>query len=227
MGLDENTHWHPMCAAGYGGSGEKIWTKIPGAMPKLRNRANRTSFAGFTTVELVVAVAVILIISGVALPSFLRSYRTYQLNDGATKTANLLKLTRFEAIRRNTPVSCQLRQAGQDTSFWVDSNGNTNMDASETQVVFTGAVLPIPSGSAPGAGALAAAVGVPSVTFVSPTNATVTFDQRGAVNPAAVSAIFVGNTAVPNLGSRAVVLLPSGSVQVWSADAGGAWHLLN
>ena len=196
-------------------------------MTRLRNRANRTSFAGFSMIELVVVLAVIMIISGVALPSFLRSYRTYQLNDGATKTANLLKLTRFEAIRRNTPVSCQLRQAGQATNFWVDSNGNTNMDARETQVVFTGAVAPIPSGTAAGAGALAAAVGVPSVTFVSPTNATVTFDQRGATNPAAVSALFIGNTAVPGLGSRAVVLLPSGSVQVWSADSTGTWHLLN
>ncbi len=196
-------------------------------MARLGKRANAASAAGFTTVELVVAVAVILIISGVALPSFLRSYRTYQLSDGALKAANLLKLTRFEAIRRNTPVSCQLRQAGQATNFWVDSNGDTNMGARETQLVFTGAIVPIASGTAPSAGALAAAVGVPAVTYLSSTNATVTFDQRGAVNPVAVSALFVGNTAVPGLGSRAVVLLPSGSVQVWSADSAGNWHLLN
>ncbi|PYU34808.1 MAG: hypothetical protein DMG28_04800, partial [Acidobacteria bacterium] len=68
-----------------------------------------------------VSIAVILIITGVALPSFLQSYRTYQLSDAASKAANLLKLTRFEAIRRNTPVSCQIRQAGSATNFWVDS----------------------------------------------------------------------------------------------------------
>ena len=196
-------------------------------MTRPRNRANGTSFAGFTMVELVVAVAVILIISGVALPSFLRTYRTYQLNDAASKAANLWKLTRFEAIRRNTPVSCQLRLAGTATDLWTDSNGNATMDARETQVVFTGTVRPIAAGTAAGAGALAAAVGVPAVAFLSPTNATVTFDQRGAVNPPAVSALFFGNNAVPDLGSQAVVLLPSGSVQVWSADAAGTWHLLN
>lgn len=196
-------------------------------MTKSGNPANGTSSGGFTIVELVVSIAVILIITGVALPSFLQSYRTYQLSDAASKAANLLKLTRFEAIRRNTPVSCQIRQAGSATNFWVDSNGNANMDVGETQVIFTGTVGPISAGAAPGTGALAAAVGVPTLTSVSPTNATVTFDQRGAVNPAAVYVLYLGNTALPNLGSRAVILLPSGSVQVWSADSGGTWHLLN
>ena len=196
-------------------------------MTKSGNPANGTSSGGFTIVELVVSIAVILIITGVALPSFLQSYRTYQLSDAASKAANLLKLTRFEAIRRNTPVSCQIRQAGSATNFWVDSNGNASMDVGETQVVFTGTVGPISAGAAPGTGALAAAVGVPTLTSVSPTNATVTFDQRGAVNPAAVYVLYLGNPALPNLGSRAVILLPSGSVQVWSADSGGIWHLLN
>ncbi len=196
-------------------------------MTRLGKRANAASSAGFSTVELVVVVAVILIVSGVALPSFLRSYRTYQLNDGVQKAANLLKLTRFEAIRRNTPVSCQLRQGAQATNFWVDSDGDANMGARETRVVFTGTVVPIAPGAAPGAGALAASVGVPAVAYLSATNSAVTFDQRGATNPPAVSALLVGNTGVPGLGSRAVVLLPSGSVQVWSADSAGNWHLLD
>ncbi|PYU36661.1 MAG: hypothetical protein DMG28_00110 [Acidobacteria bacterium] len=200
---------------------------MAGAMTKSGNPANGTSSGGFTIVELVVSIAVILIITGVALPSFLQSYRTYQLSDAASKAANLLKLTRFEAIRRNTPVSCQIRQAGSATNFWVDSNGNASMDVGETQVVFTGTIGPISAGAAPGTDALASAVGVPTLTSVSPTNATVTFDQRGAVNPAAVYVLYLGNTALPNLGSRAVILLPSGSVQVWSADSGGIWHLLN
>ncbi|MFY9585219.1 MAG: GspH/FimT family pseudopilin [Candidatus Acidiferrales bacterium] len=199
-------------------------------MTRLGNRANRTCTSGFSTVELVIAVAVILIISGVALPSFLRSYRTYQLTDASTKIANLLKLTRFEAIRRNTPVNFRLQAVANGTNLWADSLPPINngvMDRGEPQVVFTGTVVPIASGAAPGAGALAAAVNVPAIAYLSPAAATVTFDQRGATNPPAVSALFVGNTAVPGLGSRAVVLLPSGSVQVWSADTTGTWHLLN
>ncbi len=199
-------------------------------MTRLGNRASRTSAVGFTTVELVVAVAVILIVSGVALPSFLRSYRTYQLNDGASKIANLLKLTRFEAIRRNTPVNFRLQAAANTVNLWADSLPPTNngaMDRGEPQVIFTGTVVPIAPGAAPGAGALAASVGVPAVAYLSAVNSAVTFDQRGATNPAAVSALLVGNTGVPGLGSRAVVLLPSGSVQVWSADSAGNWHLLN
>lgn len=190
-------------------------------------RANRTRMCGFSMVELVVALAVILTIMGVGLPSFVRAYRTYQMSDAVTRIANLLKLARFEAIRRNTPVNFRILQAGTARNVWVDSNGNGNMDAVETQAVFTGTVGPIQSGAAPGAGTLAAAVGVPAVAYLSPTNATVTFDQRGAVNPVAVSALFVGNTAADGLGAQAVILLPSGSVQVWSVDAVGNWHLVN
>src|SRR5437879_11573378 len=109
---------------------------MAGAMTKSGNPANGTSSGGFTIVELVVSIAVILIITGVALPSFLQSYRTYQLSDAASKAANLLKLTRFEAIRRNTPVSCQIRHAGSATNFWVDSNGEGSKDACGTECCF-------------------------------------------------------------------------------------------
>src|SRR3989441_8082165 len=154
---------------------------MAGAMTKSGNPANGTSSGGFTIVELVVSIAVILIITGVALPSFLQSYRTYQLSDAASEAANLLKLTRFEAIRRNTPVSCQIRQAGSATNFWVDSNGNANMDVGETQVVFTGTVGPISAGAAPGTGVLAAAGGVPPPPSGSATGARGALAQPRAV----------------------------------------------
>jgi len=74
---------------------------------------------------------------------------------------------------------------------------------------------------------LATSVGA-NVTLlpVSATSGSYTFDQRGAVTPASVYVTYVTNSAMPSLGYRAVVLLPSGSIQIWSGDTSGNWRLL-
>ena len=68
-------------------------------------------------------------------------------------------------------------------------------------------------GAVPSAGSLAAAVGVPSITAMNPASDSLRFDQRGAVSPAGIYVLYVGNTSASYGGYRAVVVLPSGSVQ--------------
>jgi len=69
-----------------------------------------------------------MIISAVALPSFMRAYRTYQLDDAATQVAGILKFTRYEAIRVNvpaaTPLKAQILQSAAGTYVFADSNNN-------------------------------------------------------------------------------------------------------
>ena len=62
-------------------------------------------------------------------------------------------------------------------------------------------------------------------------NGSITFDARGAIRqgiggPVAnsVYVFYVGNANGPEAGYRAVVLLPSGSTQIWSAPSGGPWR---
>lgn len=178
---------------------------------------------GLSTLELVVSLGIVLIISAVAIPSITKTLRIYQLNDAASQVAGILKLTRFEAIRRNTLVSCVNSQAAPNgpANLWSDSNGDTVEQSTEKQIVLGVNATLLPAGAVPNAAALAPAVGVPALTPLSPSNDSVKFDQRGAVSPAGVYVIYVGNTAVADGGFRAVVVLPSGSVQVWTY-AGGA-----
>jgi len=75
-------------------------------MPTRRSSVSSNEMRGLSTLELVVSLGIILIISAVAIPSITKTLRIYQLNDAATQLAGILKLTRFEAIRRNTPVNC-------------------------------------------------------------------------------------------------------------------------
>jgi prepilin-type N-terminal cleavage/methylation domain-containing protein len=190
--------------------------------------SKRIASRGFSLVELVIALAVILLLSALALPAFVNAYRTYQLTDAATQFAGLLKFTRFEAIRLNTNVSCQIQQTASVppvTNTWADSDGDAVEDPNEKQLLFNGAVNLVPAGAVPNAAGLPAAAGVPAIATVPLANGFITFDRRGAIIPAQaqVYAFYLSNLGDPSVGARAVILLPSGSVQIWKADSAGNW----
>jgi type IV fimbrial biogenesis protein FimT len=201
---------------------------MPADSKESRKRKNR--MRGFTILELVVVLAVIMIITTVALPSFIQAYRTYQLNDAATQVAGVLKFTRYEAIRLNvaalTPLKAQIRQAGKITNVFTDSNNDGTVQSTEKQILLSGNANLVSAATAPNTAGLATAVGVSALTSVSLTSGFIAFDRRGAVTPAAVNVLYIGNLALPNLGNRAVILLPSGSIQIWTTDASGNWQQL-
>ena len=185
-------------------------------------------------VELVIVLAVIMVITAVSLPYFIQAFGTYQLNDAATQVAGILKFTRYQAIRTNAPVSMQIRQITSpraQTNIWTDSNGDGVEQATEKQVLLDDNIVLDPSSVPPNTSGLATAVGVATLTAVpfSTTSGAVTFDQRGAVTPASVGVLYVGNSALATYGYRAVILFPSGSVQIWTADktASAGWQQIN
>jgi Tfp pilus assembly protein FimT len=191
-----------------------------------RNAARKIRTAnGFSMAELVLVLTVTLIILAIGLPNFIQTYRSYQLNDAADRVAGVLKLTRFEAIRRNIPINCLIQGTATSANIWTDSNGDAIEQPSEHQTSLGDGVNLSVSGNIPNAGGLAAAVGAGALTTLSPTNSAVTFDARGAVNPPALYVLYIRNISVPGVGYRAVVLLPSGSVQLWAADSAGSWQI--
>jgi prepilin-type N-terminal cleavage/methylation domain-containing protein len=192
--------------------------------------SKRIASRGFSLVEVVIALAVILLLSALALPAFVNAYRTYQLTDAATQFAGLLKFTRFEAIRLNTNVSCRIQQAGVPpvTNTWADSLPTPEdgvEDPSEKQLLFGGTVNLVLAAAVPNAAGLPAAASVPALATVPLANGVVTFDRRGAIIPAQaqVYAFYLSNLGDPSVGARAVILLPSGSIQIWKADSAGTW----
>lgn len=187
------------------------------------------SESGFSLIEALIVVAIAFVMLAVAVPSFLQAYRQYQLDSAASQVAGVLKATRSAAIRLNAqvPVNCLIRVNAGQTQMWADSNNDGNAQASEPQILLSGNVNLVAAGVVPNTAGLAAAIGVPVLTATPLNNGVAdTFDGRGAANPAApgVFVLYVGNTALPALGYRAVVLMPSGSIQVWSADRAGAWR---
>lgn len=188
-------------------------------------------------VELVVSISVLLVLTALAVPSLLRSVRAYQLNNAAASVSDMLKFTRFEAVRRNTQINLQLTQNGPSWIVWTDSfavgNGGP-IDPRDTQRVIGGYPTLLPDGIAPSSTTISNALGGTAPTALTPlsgNNGTVTFDARGAVRQGINGGLasnpyvfYVGNANDPDSGYRAVVLLPSGSTQVWTAPQGGPWR---
>ncbi len=193
-----------------------------------RSRTRRSRIGGFSMVELAVSLTVLMILSAIAIPSLMHSFRTYQLNDTAARLSDMLKFTRFEAVRRNKAVPFQLAQFGNDWVAWADTNNDGNLDTTEKQVRISGFVTLLPPGGGPPTPTtMTAAVGALTPTPANP--GPLQFDARGAVRlnntlTSNVYVFYVGGAANPNeFGYRAVVLLPSGSTQIWTAPAGGPW----
>jgi type IV fimbrial biogenesis protein FimT len=189
--------------------------------------------AGFSLIELVVALLVAMILMAVALPMFLRAYHSYQLSNAALQVADILRLTRYEAIRLNKPVNCVMQPSGSYpgmTVLWADSNGNGIQDPTEKMILLgTGGNL-VDQGSVPGYSALlSAAVGSAATAAPSPSSPPIQirFDARGALSPPTsvnVNVFYLASSIGPDAGYRAVLLMPAGSIQIWSADATGNWQ---
>lgn len=186
-----------------------------------RTRGSRSY--GFSMLELAVSLAILMILTAVAVPTLMESFRSYQLNDAATRLSDILKFTRFEAVRRNTQVSLAIQQNGSDWNVWTDSNGDGVMDPSEKQSLITGFVTLLPPSGLPSTASITATLG-PITTLdgsKSGANGNIKFDARGAVSPLNAFILYLGSAVSPEYGYRAVVLLPSGATQVWSVPQGG------
>jgi hypothetical protein len=109
------------------------------------------------------------------------------------------------------------------TNIWADSDVDGVEDPNEKQLLFSGAVNLVPAAAVPGAAGLAAAANVPVLTTLPLAAGVVPFDQRGAGNPAFVYVFYLSNLGDPSAGARAVIVFPSGSVQIWKADSLGNW----
>ncbi len=197
------------------------------------SRTRRSRIGGFSMVELAVSMTVLLILTGLAIPSLMRSFRAYQLNDAATRLADMLKFTRFEAVRQNKQINFLMQQPS--AGVWLvgsDSNGNNAIDATEKQQLIAGFATLLPSGVAPGPAAITVALNGAALVTKSGSAGSTTFDARGAIRvggnvSASVFVFYIGNASDPEFGYRAVILLPSGSTQIWTAPSGGPWQQIS
>ena len=191
---------------------------------------------GFSLVEVLVVLLIIMIVSAIAVPQVVATLRSYQVSAAASQVADAIKFTRFEAIRRNSNMSFLASPLGAKWAVGTDSNGNTTLDVSERQYEITGNIPLLNAAGVPTSGTLAGALNVPAITVLSASAATKTiaFDPRGAVNFAAsaggvatVYVFYVAPVYQSTQDYRAVVVMPSGITQIWAGNATSGWRQLS
>jgi type II secretory pathway pseudopilin PulG len=201
-------------------------------------RTRRSRIGGFSMVELAVSMTVLLILSAIAIPELMRSFRAYQLNDAAGRFSDMLKFARFEAVRRNTQLCFLMQQGGPGWTLGTSSNCGAAFDATGKQQVLAGfaTLLPATTAGLPGQGTICNKLvnnAGPCLTAAlsGTNNAAVRFDARGAIRVGGnvssnMFVFYFGSATDQEFGYRAVVLLPSGATQIWTASAGGPWQQL-
>lgn len=75
---------------------------------------------GFSLLEVMIVVMVILILAAIAAPSLMRSIALYQLESSARQVSNLLLRTRSEAMQRNTRVCTAFINMGGERRYFMD-----------------------------------------------------------------------------------------------------------
>jgi len=173
---------------------------------------------------------VVLTLSGIAVPSISNTLRVYQLNSVASMVADQFKSTRFVAIRQNVATTCYVTPNSTGYQLWTDTAGTGVYATTDNTTVLSGSQTLVGLNSIPDAAGLESAMGVTGTTTLSGSSSelSLAFDSRGAVsNSAAVNVLYVGYPGNPSYGYRAVVVMPSGSVQVWTPDGSGSWVQTN
>ena len=152
---------------------------------------------GFTLVELVVTIVVLMAVSSVAIPAFQTSIGNAQIRTVAESIRNGLQLTRAEAIKRNARVKFTL----QSTSAWQ-----------------IGCVTPTATCPA-SISQKSAGEGSSSNISVSADNSTAVFSgfgTRDPASPAGLTVVNITNTQVSSneLKALRVTLAAGGNVKV-------------
>jgi type II secretory pathway pseudopilin PulG len=177
---------------------------------------------GFSMIELLVVVGMIMVLSAIGLPSIVNSLSVYKLNAASTSLQNLIEQARFNAVRRNATVSLRQTLINGQAAFYVDIlNNSVYVNTDPTYVVPT--TVQIAPAAAPAAGttglANAAALGGGCISFNS--RGVVDYTTCGGGVPSVwfISLGLTNNTG----GYRAITLTPMGQAKSWTAPAGGTW----
>lgn len=175
--------------------------------------------SGFSLVELVAVVGVILVVAAFAAPTVTRALRTYRVGSAARDVSNIVQRTRYEAIRRNIATACRGQVVNGQWQIWVDLNANQRLENNEPFILLPPDITFLDANQVPSA----ASMGYNQTRQI---QGVIVFDPRGTLDfggqPPAVLLAFLGMPSDAGSGYRALAVAPNGKSRLWQATGGGA-----
>ena len=98
----------------------------------MRGRSER----GFSLLEMLAVVTILMILGAMATPSLLQAIRRYRLESSTRQIADILKRTRYEAMRRNQRIATAYRApaGARGAELGIDFNMNGTLNVGEPRV---------------------------------------------------------------------------------------------
>lgn len=169
------------------GDNSSIFRAKGGKIEMTRGFSKRAS--GFSLIELVIVVAIMLILAAITGPSVMQAVRAARLRSAGADLAGLMQDARIMAAKSNTIIAIQYTTINGLRAAYVDTNGDNTYTAGKPVVVFTQGVTPAPG----------APTGSPSAyTLAADTSGTTPYDNTNvlAFSPRGLPCNYV-STATP------------------------------
>ena len=204
----------------------------------LRRDSKSRSQSGFSLIELLIVLAIMLIASAMTVPLIMTSVSQYRLRTSAVDLNGLVQRARTRAVRDNRTYAVQTATVTQGgftyTQVYLDLNGNNILDAGEPMIQVQRNVS---LNTSPGTAA------IPNATLgFSPqsTTAQVNFNARGTpcvivnavcsswdsagATPSQVGFVYyLQSTSGASTSWAAVSISPSGRFRSWSYYNNSTW----
>jgi len=210
---------------------------------KINHRTGKKSardmrVSGFSLLELLIVVLVVMVVAGIAIPNILLAVTNVRLRASAGDLAGLMQQARILAANDNTTYTVRYGTRNGATIAYVDLNGNGSFDTGEPLIQFSGTTVPAsgtPSGSSgqPTAYVLVGDTGSGSYDNTStlgytgrglPCNYdTTTTPATCSTPPAKYFVYYMSDTRVGGSGWAAVVVTKSGRAKIVTWN-GSTWN---
>jgi type II secretory pathway pseudopilin PulG len=206
----------------------------------------RRSGAGFSMLELLTVVGILMVVAAIAIVNVERAVRTVRLRGAGTDYSNLLQNARIRAVRDDKFYSVLTDTTANPPIAYVDINGSGTYDLEEPMIPFRPNTTPAAFAAGPSVANLKAQFLPPTPSgqaSVAAGGGPPTFGARGQpctpvagaggstcpylTPPNFTPVSFITFIQDTNGGWEAVTVTPAGRIRQWNYDGAGTWSPLN